>query len=141
MKITRQGLSACIAMMLFLPNVAAATDAYLLYSDKNVFHGCLNCSRFDDTAVCNEFGDYGSAFGSDSIWNQYGDAGSKYGDDSPWNRYSEGLKVVDREGNYFGRLSKNKYATDRLAALDQWFDLHERLEGDLKTLRKLVCGK
>lgn len=120
---------------------AASAERLLFFSDKNTFHGCLNCGRYDDESICNKFGDFGSKYNDDSIWNKFGDVGSKYQDQSPWNKFGKGLKIVDAKGQYYGRFSSNKYVDDRVRndALNSWFELFERLD-DLEAVRNMVCG-
>ncbi|MCZ7861053.1 hypothetical protein O9X98_06505 [Agrobacterium salinitolerans] len=121
---------------------AASAERLLFFGDKNTFHGCLNCGRYDDESICNKFGDFGSKYNSESIWNKFGDVGSKYQDQSPWNKFGKGLKIVDEKGHFYGRFSNNKHARDRVRndALNSWFELYERLD-DLEAVRNMVCGE
>jgi hypothetical protein len=118
--------------------------ALLLFgdSDHKTFLGCINCSQFDSSSICNQSGQAGSQFNSDSIWNQFGHFGSRYSSDSPWNAYSSsGPVIVDRQGNFYGRLSANKYVSDRtrIQALNQLADLVA--DGmDLDKARDAFCG-
>ena len=111
---------------------------YLLYSDDNDYLGCLNCSKYNSQSICNKYGTYGNKYNSDSIWNKYGTYGSKYNSDSPWNKYSSnGPKIVDRDGDYYGRFSINihsgyKYSRDLLK-------LYEHYNGDLDKIRDGYC--
>lgn len=96
---------------LVLPGQAFATEL-LLFAGKShdKFVGCLNCSRYDDQSVWNKYGTYGSKYNNESIWNKYGSYGSKYENMSPWNKYAnEAPVIVDREGNYYGKFTSNKY--------------------------------
>jgi hypothetical protein len=120
---------------------AAAAEQYLLYDDDNHFYGCLNCSTFDAASICNSFGDYGSQFSNDSIWDRFGDVGSRFNEQSPWSKYGQGLKIVDSRGGYYGRVSANKFAVDRIKSFDAWFAYFESLDGDLVSVRKLVCQR
>jgi hypothetical protein len=75
----------------------------LLFGDNEhqTFLGCLNCSKFDSTSICNKFGQLGSLFTSDSIWNASGRFGSKSSSDSPWNVFStSGPVIVETPGNF-----------------------------------------
>ena len=92
------------------------TPALLLFGGSNhkTFLGCLNCSKYDGGSVCNKYGNNGSRYNTDSIWNPYGNFGSKYSSDSPWNQYSSsGPVIVDNSGQFYGRLSANKFLSDR----------------------------
>lgn len=54
---------------------------------------------------------YGSKYNANSIFNQYRTYGSDYSMYSPFNKYSNnGPWLMDCYGNYYGRLSINKYA-------------------------------
>jgi hypothetical protein len=115
----------------------------LLFGDNEhqTFLGCLNCSKFDSTSICNKFGQLGSLFTSDSIWNASGRFGSS--SDSPWNVFStSGPVIVDESGQFYGRFTASKFVSDRtrIRALNQLTDLvaggmnlkdaHERFRGD-----------
>jgi len=121
------------------------TQALLLFgdSDHKTFLGCLNCSKYDSGSVCNKYGDTGSKYSTNSIWNRYGDFGSKYSNNSPWNKYSSSAPViVDNAGQFYGRLTANKYATDRtqVQVLNQLADIIA--DGtDLDDARNLFCGE
>lgn len=76
--------------------------------------GCLNCSNYDKNSIWNTYGTYGSSYNSKSIWNSYGTFGSKYNANSPWNEYSNTPPVVvDKEGNFYGYFTLNKYKSKR----------------------------
>jgi hypothetical protein len=135
-----------VAFWLVLCTAAhSQTAALLLFgdSDHKTFLGCLNCSKYDSGSVCNKYGDNGSKYNTDSIWNPYGDFGSKYSSDSPWNRYSsDGPVIVDKSGQFYGRFTANKYATDRtqIPALNRLADTVA--DGtDLDDARNLLCGE
>ncbi len=120
---------------------SGAQDVALLLFDGATgqrFAGCLNCSQYDDAAVCNSYGDFGSRYSDTSIWNRYGDFGSSYEDNSPWNRYGEGLRVVDADGNYYGRFSLSPYEQSSLPLITGILGAYERLN-DLEKLRDLLC--
>lgn len=98
--------------LLFLSINTFAAPAYLLFGGDNhdKFLGCLNCSKHDNSSIWNKYGEFGSKYNSDSIWNKYGTYGSKYNSESPWNKYStSGPVIVDNEGNFYGKLTTNKY--------------------------------
>ena len=69
-------------------------------------------SEYDSKSVYNQYGSYGSPYSSKSIMNPYGTYGSDYAQYSPFNAYSShGPWLMDRNGNNYGRLSVNKYAS------------------------------
>jgi hypothetical protein len=105
------------------PAPAAQTELLLFGGDGHkVFLGCLNCSKFDGASVLNEFGQHGSKFSSESIFNQFGEYGSPYSTHSACNAYATDPPViVDRSGNYYGRLTVNRYGDPtRLAYYAAW---------------------
>lgn len=132
-------------MALATSGALAQTPALLLFGDADhkTFLGCLNCSQFDSGSVCNQFGQNGSEFSSYSIWNQFNSFGSEFSSYSPWNQFSSsGPVIVDKNGTFYGRLTANKFASDRtrIQQLNQLTDLVAHgLE--LETARKLFCGE
>lgn len=133
-------LSALATLM--ITSAAQSQDFAILLFDGETgkrFAGCLNCTRYDDAAVCNRYGDYGSRYSQVSIWNRYGDFGSRYENNSPWNRYGEGLRVVDPDGNYYGRFSLSSTERARLPIIQDILEAFEAME-DLDALRDLLCG-
>lgn len=92
------------------------TQTMHLYGGRNhdVYLGCLNCGKYDSNSIWNVYSNYGSKYSSTSIWNKYGNYGGKYSDTSPWNSYaSYPPVVVDKNGNFYGYLTANKYKDKR----------------------------
>jgi len=118
----------------------AQNVALLLFDGETgrIFAGCLNCSRYDDASICNRYGDHGSRYSDKSIWNRYGDFGSRYETNSPWNRYGEGLRIVDAEGNYYGRFSLARYDQSKLPLIQALLEAYEEND-DLAELRDRLC--
>ena len=110
---------------------------YLLFSDDNDFHGCLDCSKYDSNSVCNKYGEYGSKYNSNSIWNKYG-IGSKYNNSSPFSKYGTGLKVVDRDGNFYGYFSIGYGGERKLRKLLE--GLWDATDGDYDAMRDMFCS-
>lgn len=133
-----------IAAMLFAlmsPAAGQAQNVPLLLFDGEsgaVFAGCLNCNRFDDAAICNKFGKYGSKFEDLSIWNQFGKFGSKYETNSPWSNFGEGLRIVDQNGNYYGRFSIGRTDRSAIPMVSSILAAYKAM-GDLDALRDLLC--
>jgi hypothetical protein len=72
------------------------------------------------------YGESGSKYNSASIWNPYGNFSSMYSSDSPWNQYSSsGPVIVDNSGQFYSRLTANKFVSDRtkINALNQLADI------------------
>jgi len=119
-------------------SISSFGQELLLYSsDNNTFLGCLNCNEFSSESICNEFGTYGSEFSSESIWNEFGTYGSEFSSYSPWNEFSsDGPKIVDKDGNYYGRFSINTFSGyDNSDSLKKIYD---SLDGDLEKNKKSV---
>lgn len=138
----RRTLMALALLFTAFAHPSASADVALLLFDGEkgrTFAGCLNCNRFDDAAVCNKFGDYGSKFSENSIWNQFGQFGSKFETNSPWNKFGEGLRVVDAQGNYYGRFTISTIGRSRLKLVEQIVAAHEAVES-LDQLQEMLCG-
>jgi hypothetical protein len=74
----------------------------------SVFLGCINCDKYDSSALDNRYGEYGSRYSSTSIYNRYGEYGSRYSDTSVCNRLASNPPVVvDPDGNFYGYLTLN----------------------------------
>jgi hypothetical protein len=85
----------------------------------DTYLGCLSCSRYASDSVFNTSGSYGNAYASDSIFNKYGQFGSRYGAYSACNPYaSDPPVVVDDAGDYYGRLTINRYNSDAFGDAD-----------------------
>ncbi|TPL00671.1 hypothetical protein FJ938_22005 [Mesorhizobium sp. B2-4-14] len=120
---------------------AQAQDLALLLFDGATgtkFAGCLNCGRYDDVAVCNKYGDFGSKYSDNSIWNKYGQFGSKYETNSPWNAYGEGLRVVDKDGHYYGRFTLSVAEQSKIGLIQSLLGAYQKTD-DLDSLRDLLC--
>ena len=116
----------------------------LLFSGHNNddFLGCYDCSKYDSDSICNKYGTYGSKYTSNSIWNKYGSYGSKYSSSSPWNKFSSSDDVpvlVDRQGNYYGYFTINKYRSDAFNQARQLATLFDKVNGDLSVIRDAIC--
>ncbi len=106
-----------LSICLLLSSIAYSKEELLIFGGENhkEFLGCLNCSKYNNESICNKYGDHGSEYSDKSIWNEYGDFGSQYSDYSPFNNYADKPPiVVDREGGYYGSISANKFADDRI---------------------------
>jgi hypothetical protein len=89
------------------------------------------------------FGQNGSEFSSYSIWNQFNSFGSQFSSYSPWNQFSSlGPIIVDRDGNFYGRLTANQFSSDR-TQIQQFNKLADLVAGGLELVaaRKLLCGQ
>ena len=102
-----------IALLAFLAMAqifAISSNQLVVVADDGTFLGTLE-NEYSQKSVYNEYGDYGSKYSPNSIFNKYGSYGSDYSPYSPFNKYTINAPwLMDRNGNYYGRLSVNKYA-------------------------------
>ncbi len=68
-------------------------------------------NKYDTNSIFNKYGIYGSKYSATSIFNPYSQYGSKYSPLSPVNRYTSTPPKIFINGNYYGRLSSNKYVS------------------------------
>ena len=131
----------CLTYFLILFSIYFSKTLYadlLLFSDDDKYLGCLDCSKYNNDSICNEYGTYGSKYNSNSIWNTYGTYGNPYSSYSPWNSYtSSSPKIVDRQGNFYGRFSINIYAGFEQAPILKEF--YEETDGNLDETRDFFC--
>jgi len=127
-KILIKALSTVLVVI--TSSVATYCQTLHLYGGNNhdEYLGCLNCDKFDVNSIWNQFGTYGNRFATNSIWNKFGTYGNKFNNESPWNKF--GTKppvVVDKDGNFYGYLSLNKY-TNKRADFSLALTLYENYE-------------
>lgn len=108
----------------------------LLYSEDQTFHGCLDCSKYDSSSVCNQYANFGSRYSQDSIWNPYG-IGSKYRSDSPFNQYGKGLRVEYGSGSLYGYFSIGFRGHPKYRKTLQ--NIWGKTNGDFAMMRDLFC--
>lgn len=140
--IARNCLAILVALLLVTPSGSQAQDVALLLFDGETgqnFAGCLNCSRSDSASVCSRYGDYGSRYSDTSIWSRYGSYGGRYETNSPWSRYGEGLRVVDSEGNYYGRFSRSRVGQSKLPIVQALLEAWEYFDEDRIAIRDWFC--
>lgn len=114
-------LSAIVTSCLF----AVSLSELLIVSEDGIFLGTFE-NEYATNSVYNMYGTYGSPYSSSSIFNKYGNYGSDYSQYSPFNQYSNnGPWLMDRYGNYYGRLSINRYA---VGVTDYSYKLAHRLK-------------
>jgi hypothetical protein len=91
----------------------------------DTYLGCLSCPEYAQDSLFNEYGPHGSTYSSNSIFNPYSQYGSRYAAYSACNPYaSDPPVVVDQDGHYYGRLTVNRYSSDRFGDvdLDAWLE-------------------
>ena len=131
-----------LSILLFISLSQSQNNEYLIFSDdgENKFLGCIGCGTFNSKSICNEFGTYGNEFSSESIWNEFSTYGNEFSSYSPWNEFSStGPKIVDNDGNFYGRFSINIYKGSELSeTLEKIYNYYD---GDLEKVRKHFCGE
>ena len=102
---------ALLLMSLFVNSLFAVSLSELrIVAEDGTFLGTFE-NEYSQNSIYNEYGTYGSSYSSKSIFNKYGNYGSDYSQYSPFNSYSnKGPWIMDKRGNYYGRLSTNRYA-------------------------------
>lgn len=98
-----------------VPSYAPAKLMIFGGSGHKTYLGSLNCSQYDEDSVLNSFGAHGSAYSDESILNHFSEFGSPYSSTSACSEYaSDPPVVVDPNGKFYGRLTVNQYASERL---------------------------
>ena len=105
-----------LAAIMFLEagNASSQSQDILIMggSSQEEFLGCLSCSEYDPNSVWGQYGRF-SWQNKYGVWNRYGQHANPYGQNSACNQHSRnGPSLVDRAGNFYGRLSVNQYLTD-----------------------------
>jgi hypothetical protein len=103
-------LQVLFAACLFSTTNAYAQEKIMVFGgrDHKTYLGCLSCSEYASDSVFNEYGSFGNEYSSTSIFNQFSEFGSEYSMYSACNQYaSDPPVVVDKDGNYYGRLTVN----------------------------------
>ena len=97
--------------LLCINNIFAISLSELkIVADDGTFLGSFE-NEYSNNSIYNEYGNYGSIYSSKSIFNKYCNYGSDYSNYSPFNQYANKAPwLMDRKGNYYGRLSTNRYA-------------------------------
>jgi hypothetical protein len=104
-------LIAAFVVFAMATQVYAQQVALLIFGGEGhkEFLGCLNCSETADNSVWNEMSRYGfyNGFGT---WNPFGPYKNPFSGYSACNQFANDPPViVDREGNFYGRLSINEF--------------------------------
>ena len=90
-----------LIILCLLTTFPALADEYI---------GKLSANPYNPDSTSNEYGQYGSEYSGNSINNPYSRYGSEYSNDSATNPYATNApKLYDRNGNYRGKLSRNRY--------------------------------
>jgi hypothetical protein len=86
----------------------AANPVTIFGDGGRIFLGCVNCDKYDNDSLNNQFSNYASQYSSESIFNPYGDYGSPYSNLSACNPNANNPPIImDGNGNY-GFLTVNR---------------------------------
>jgi hypothetical protein len=94
------------------PESATPPAELMIFGGENhkTYLGCLNCPRYSQDSIYNQYGEHGSRYSTESIWNSYSECGSRYSNYGVCNPYATDPPViVDANGHYYGRLTMNRY--------------------------------
>lgn len=107
----KKNLFTLFSLLIFINGVfAVSLSDLMIVAEDGTFLGNFT-NEYNSKSVYNEYGTYGSKYNVNSIFNEYGTYGSDYSLYSPFNKYSNnGPWLMDCYGNYYGRLSVNRYA-------------------------------
>lgn len=105
------GMAVALLALLATASNAQTTPELLLFGGDGhkEFLGCLNCSDTAANSVWNDVSKYGWAndFG---VWNPFKPYKNEFGQYSACNEFaSDPPVIVDRRGNFYGRLTISEY--------------------------------
>ena len=91
----------------------------LIFGGRNnkEFLGCLNCNEMSGDSVWNDMSQFGwnNNFGK---WNSFGEYKNSFSSYSACNEFtSTGPVLVDRQGNFYGRLTINEFAQGSICSI------------------------
>lgn len=123
--------------------VSSAQAELLLFGGRvhDIFLGCVNCSPYNSSSICNEYGQYGSEY-RNTIWNEYREYGNEYRNSSPWNEYTLSKSVpvlVNRKGDFFGYFTINAHRSDAVNFAASMKKIFDNANGDLTVVRNVFC--
>ncbi|MFN4316373.1 MAG: hypothetical protein ACK4E0_18965 [Chitinophagaceae bacterium] len=93
--------------------VTPSGESYLIAEDGQ-YLGKITSNKFDSQSILNKYGSFGSKYSTTSIFNKYSQYGSRYGTFSVNNPYSSQPPKLYLNGRYIGRVTENKYLSDRI---------------------------
>lgn len=83
-------------------------ESFLMAADFK-FIGKLTLNKFDADSIFNNYGIYGSKYSALSLCNQYSVYGNPYSQLSAFNLYTTNPPYIILRGQFYGRLSKNRF--------------------------------
>lgn len=88
-------------------------ESYLIAEDGQ-YLGKITDNKYDSKSILNQYGSFGSKYSTTSIFNQHSQYGSNYGTYSLNNQYSSQPPKLYLNGKFVGRVSENKYVSNRI---------------------------
>ncbi len=93
-------------------------DILIFGGDNNKeFLGCINCDEMSKNSVWNDMSQYGwnNGFGK---WNPFGQYKNPFSSYSACNEFTSNSPVlVDRDGNFYGRLTINEFVSKSICGV------------------------
>lgn len=92
----------------------STNGSYLIAEDGQLL-GKITNNSYDADSILNQYGPYGSRYSNTSIFNPYSPYGSEYGAFSVNNPYCSTPPKLYIDGRVIGRVTANRYISDRIA--------------------------
>jgi hypothetical protein len=105
-------------VLIFVSTLSQGKDILIFGGDNNKeFLGCINCDEMSKNSVWNDMSQYGwnNGFGK---WNPFGQYKNPFSSYSACNEFtSNGPVLVDRDGNFYGRLTVNEFVSKSICGV------------------------
>jgi hypothetical protein len=104
--------------LMILSMLSHSKDILIFGGDNNKeFLGCINCDEMSKNSVWNDMSQYGwnNGFGK---WNPFGQYKNPFSSYSACNEFTSNSPVlVDRDGNFYGRLTINEFVSKSICGV------------------------
>ena len=127
-------LFSVVVIFLFLNSINVFANDLFIFggSSHDVFLGCITCDENSSSSIFNDKSKYGLG-NSYGVWSSYSGYKNTYSSTSMCNEYASYPPiVVDKKGNYYGKLSLKEYDRDGVC-------YHSNKSKELCRLLKLMC--
>lgn len=124
------GGGAAVALILLAAPAVSAKDLLIFGGrDNTEYLGCLSCSEFSSDSVWNQISRYSWDRHAIGLWSEIGQYRSSVGNYSACNQFASSAPViVDREGNFYWRLTINQFTTRSVCAFQENTQICEALK-------------
>lgn len=118
---TSYGASSYPAQVATVPaapvvDLRSVLEGCVIVAEDGQMLGVITSSAYDTNSFLNEYGPFGSKYGSASIWNKYGKYGNPYSPMSPFNPYSSTPpRIVTRDGQVVCYLTVNEFMSPAIS--------------------------